>query len=66
VRVPAGLPASSQGGWFAGSVIGVRDIGQTRAWLDANEVPYRTNAQGELAVAPEHAAGALQVFVQEA
>jgi catechol 2,3-dioxygenase-like lactoylglutathione lyase family enzyme len=65
-RVPAGLPASSQGGWFAGSVIGVRDIGQTRAWLDANEVPYRTNAQGELAVAPEHAAGALQVFVQEA
>ncbi len=66
VRVPAGLPASSQGGWFAGSVIGVRDIGQTRAWLDANKVAYRANAQGELAVAPEHAAGALQVFAQEA
>ncbi|WP_454694580.1 VOC family protein [Achromobacter aegrifaciens] len=66
VRVPAGLPTSSQGGWFAGSVIGVRDIGQTRAWLDSKQVPYRANAQGELAVAPEHAAGALQVFVQEA
>ncbi|MGE6915226.1 VOC family protein [Achromobacter kerstersii] len=66
VRVPAGLPAASQGGWFAGSVIGVRDLAKTRALFDANQVNYRANAQGELVVAPEDAAGALQVFVQEA
>ena len=66
VRVPAGLPAASQGGWFAGSVIGVRDLAKTRALFDANQVNYRANAQGELVVALEDAAGALQVFVQEA
>ncbi|MFF7400254.1 VOC family protein [Achromobacter sp. NPDC008082] len=66
VRVPAGLPAATQGGWFAGSVIGVRDLAKTRALFDANQVNYRANAQGELVVAPEDAAGALQVFVQEA
>lgn len=66
VRVPAGLPASAQGGWFAGSVIGVRDLAKTRALFDANQVRYQANAQGELVVAPEDGAGALQVFVQEA
>jgi hypothetical protein len=66
VRVPAGLPAASQGGWFAGSVIGVRDLTKTRAVFDANQVAYRANAGGELVVAPDDAGGALQVFVQEA
>lgn len=64
-HVPAGLPASAEGGWFAGSVIGVRDLAKTRALFDANQVSYRANAQGELVVAPEDGAGALQVFVQE-
>lgn len=66
VRVPTGLPAASQGGWFAGSVIGVRDLATTRALFDANQVKYRANARGELVVAPDDAGGALQVFVQEA
>ncbi|MNR18354.1 hypothetical protein D3C85_1350780 [compost metagenome] len=66
VRVPAGLPASAQGGWFAGSVIGVRDLAKTRALFDANQVNYRPNTQGELVVSPDDAGGALQVFVQEA
>lgn len=66
VRIPAGLPASAGGGWFAGSVIGVRDLVKTRALFDANQVNYRANAQGELVVPPEAGAGALQVFVQEA
>ena len=65
VRVPTGLPAASQGGWFAGSVIGVRDLDKTRALFDANQVKYRANARGELVVAPDDAGGALQVFVQE-
>ncbi|MEN4923024.1 VOC family protein [Achromobacter spanius] len=66
VRVPAGLPAQGQQGWFAGSVIGVRDLEKTRALFDANQVDYRANARGELVVAPGNAGGALQVFVQEA
>ncbi len=66
VHAPSGLPAAAEGGWFAGSVIGVRDLDKTRAVFDANQVNYRANARGELVVAPEEAGGALQVFVQEA
>ncbi|HEY9321221.1 catechol 2,3-dioxygenase-like lactoylglutathione lyase family enzyme [Achromobacter deleyi] len=66
VRVPTGLPESAHGGWFAGSVIGVRDLAKTRALFNANQVNYRANAHGELVVALEDGAGALQVFVQEA
>ncbi|MNT33261.1 hypothetical protein D3C72_1691820 [compost metagenome] len=64
--MPAGLPGQGRDGWFAGSVIGVRDLAKTRALLDANQVDYRANARGELVVAPGDAGGALQVFVQEA
>lgn len=66
VRVPAGLPEAAQGGWFAGSLIGVRDLERTRKLFDTNQVNYRANARGELVVAPIDAGGALQVFVQEA
>ncbi|WP_313620503.1 VOC family protein [Achromobacter sp.] len=66
VRVPAGLPEAAEGGWFAGSVIGVRDLERTRKLFDTNQVTYRANARGELVVAPIDAGGALQVFVQEA
>lgn len=66
VRVPTGLPAAAQGGWFAGSVIGVRDLARTRAVFEANQVTYHATARAELVVTPEHAGGALQVFVQEA
>ncbi len=61
VIIPTGLPAP----WFAGSIIGVRDQQQTRAVLTRNGVPAQDNERGELFVAPDHAAGTLQVFVQE-
>ncbi|WP_233236535.1 VOC family protein [Bordetella sp. LUAb4] len=58
-------PASQSKGWLAGSVIGVRDIDTTRKVLARNGVPTRAGANGEIVVDPAHAAGTLQVFVQE-
>jgi len=59
-------PASAEeGAWFAGSIIGVRDLAQTRHVLAVNGVQAQDNAYGELVVNPADAAGALQVFVQE-
>ncbi len=60
------LPADISNGWLAGSIIGVRDIAQTRSVLSGNGVVFSENAGGEVIVKPEDAAGALQVFVQEA
>lgn len=58
-------PAAQNGKWLAGSVIGVRDIARTRDVLARNGVAVRDDAQDRIVVDPAHAAGALQVFVQE-
>jgi len=58
-------PATQSEGWLAGSVIGVRDIDVTRKVLARNGVATHEGADGAIIVDPAHAAGTLQVFVQE-
>lgn len=62
VQPPASL---GEKGWLAGSILGARDIETTRRVLARNGVATRSGAKGEIIVDPIHAAGALQVFVQE-
>lgn len=59
------IPPGHRHGWFAGSVIGVRDLDRTRTVLVERGVPFEAGAEGAL-VPPLHAtAGALLAFEQE-
>ncbi len=51
--------------WFAGSVIEVRDLKQTRHFFEQHNVSFAVNDDGQLIVALKDGAGALLVFSQE-
>jgi catechol 2,3-dioxygenase-like lactoylglutathione lyase family enzyme len=50
---------------FASYTVRVKDIGLTRAWLNANDVPYQVWGADGLWVKPEYACGAVLVFVDQ-
>lgn len=59
------VPADTTEGWFAGSVVGVRDIGQTRELLERNGVAFAAGERGELVPPLSATGGSLLAFVQE-
>lgn len=59
------VPDEIAQGWFAGSVVGVRDLEQTRQLLERNGVAYATGERGELVPPLSATGGSLLAFVQE-
>ncbi len=59
------IPVGHESGWFAGSVVGVRDIAQTRLVLNKNRVTFQQNTLDELIPPLSATGGALLAFTQE-